>query len=42
MNEGFLHTLLRHPDVIAIALIAMVISSQSNPPAYLLQLAGLF
>jgi hypothetical protein len=41
MSEELLHTLLRHPDAIAIALIAMVIGSYSVPPHFLLHLASL-
>ena len=41
MKDSHLQTLLRHPDAIALAIIAMAMLSRVRPPYYLLRFFGL-
>jgi hypothetical protein len=41
MGNGHLKVLLRHPDAIALAVIAMLVLSRAGPPYCLLRIVGL-
>ena len=41
MKDSHLQALLRHPDAIALAIIAMAMLSRVGPPYFLLRFVGL-
>ena len=41
MRDGHLQLLLRHPDAIALAVIAMTLLARAGPPYCLLRFVGL-
>jgi hypothetical protein len=41
MRNGHLQVLLRHPEVVALVIIAMMVLSRAGPPYCLLRIVGL-
>jgi hypothetical protein len=41
MRDGHLQVLLRHPDAIALLIVAMTVLTRSGPPYCLLRMVGL-